>query len=226
MPNADSKKDNAAAQSEKNLIEKSAAESEKQEDKTKQTTPDNEAKIHDQAPDIKPDEIVEIEQVEPEKISEEDLIKAKELEAHNLRPRIILPANKKNDAINPNEIPSPKTENKLAEHNQKKLKELTEHRKTPLPEPAKSEIPFMRAYLKKLAEFRQKANAKRREKKAKNLEIIMEYAKRKNRITNDEVEKLTGIKDRQAQRYLNLLIKQKRLARFGKTKNTFYKPIK
>ena len=41
----------------------------------------------------------------------------------------------------------------------------------------------------------------------------------------NEVEKLTGVKDAQATNYLNILVKQGKLIRFGKKKNIFYKPI-
>ncbi len=190
-------------------------------------TADNEAELPPEPTDIKPDEIVRIEQPAPEEISAEDLSKAKELETYNLPPRIILPASKKNDASSPDEIPSPKTEAGLAELNQKKLAELAEVKnKSDQSPPEKQKKSFMSDYLKKLSEFRLKANAKRTAKKEKNLETIMEYAERKNRITNDDIQKLTRVSDIQAQRYLKTLIKKGRLIKFGKTKNTFYKPIK
>jgi len=38
------------------------------------------------------------------------------------------------------------------------------------------------------------------------------------------VERITGVKDAQATRYLEKLVKQGKLVRFGKKRNTFYKP--
>lgn len=76
----------------------------------------------------------------------------------------------------------------------------------------------------KLKELRAQANQKRSQRARKNEEKIMAYAREHNRITNDEVEKITGVKDSQAQRYLNKLVKKGKLIRFGKTSNTFYKP--
>lgn len=84
----------------------------------------------------------------------------------------------------------------------------------------------MTKFKDKLKEFRQKANQKRKEKMEKNLEKIMQYAWEKQKVTNNEVEKLTGVGDKQAERYLKILVKKRKLVKFGKTKNTFYKPVK
>jgi len=54
----------------------------------------------------------------------------------------------------------------------------------------------------------------------------MEYAVKTQKVTNDDVERLTGVGDAQAARYLKKLTKQGKIIKFGKTSNTFYKPIK
>ncbi len=69
------------------------------------------------------------------------------------------------------------------------------------------------------------ANRKRREKAAASLEMIMSYTREHGKITNDEVERLVKVKDRQALNYLSELVKQGRLVRFGTKKNTFYKAV-
>ena len=74
--------------------------------------------------------------------------------------------------------------------------------------------------------LRGQANRKRAENAAKNLEKIMAAAWKTEKITNDGVEKVTGVSDRQARRYLTKLVKQKKLRRFGKNRNTFYKPLR
>ncbi|MCU0679614.1 MAG: hypothetical protein MUC28_04195 [Planctomycetes bacterium] len=66
---------------------------------------------------------------------------------------------------------------------------------------------------------------KRRQKKAERLEKIMAYARAQGKITNNDVERLTGVKDRCATDYLNLLVKQNRLVRFGANNKTFYKAV-
>ena len=80
------------------------------------------------------------------------------------------------------------------------------------------------SFLEKLKEQLGFANEKRRQKVKQNLDKVMEYAKEKQKITNDEVERITGVKDRQALKYLKILVKQGKLVRFGKKRNTFYKP--
>ncbi len=114
--------------------------------------------------------------------------------------------------------PPPKTTKPLAPSKAKKSK----------PEPPvvnKVELSFAVKYLNKLKEQLGLANLKRRQKVQKNLDKIMQYARKTQKITNNDVERITGVKDSQAENYLNKLIKQGKLVRFGKTKNTFYKPI-
>ena len=55
---------------------------------------------------------------------------------------------------------------------------------------------------------------------------ILDHARQKQKITNNDVEKLTGVKHWQAANYLKILTKQRKLIKFGKTTNTFYKPVK
>ncbi len=95
-----------------------------------------------------------------------------------------------------------------------------------VPVPSKAEAPFMVKFLKHLGILRGKANQKRQENIQARLDKIMVYAREKQKITNDEVERLTGVSDTQATRYLKKLVKEKKLVCFGKKKNVFYKPIK
>jgi len=117
----------------------------------------------------------------------------------------------------------------------KEEKILTEENNSPTPqpetkiigsEPDRPIIPLILSFLDKLKELRQKANAKRRENIEKNLKKIMAYAAETQKVTNNEVERLTGVSDRQALNYLSILVKRGDLVRFGKQKNNFYKPIK
>ncbi len=66
-------------------------------------------------------------------------------------------------------------------------------------------------------EYLPQALAKRREKKTKKLEQILEYAKVHGRITNDEVQKLIIVSDRTAQRYLKELEKTGKLKAVGRS---------
>lgn len=80
------------------------------------------------------------------------------------------------------------------------------------------------SFLDKLKELRTRANKVRHEKVEENLKKIMEYARKKQKVTNDDVEGLTGVGDARAKQYLQILEKQGKLMQIGKTKNTFYKP--
>ncbi|MCD4762267.1 DUF977 family protein [bacterium] len=97
---------------------------------------------------------------------------------------------------------------------------------TPTVAKVESKTKFMVRFLDKLKDLRKQANKKRAEKVEENLAKILNYAKEHQRITNDEVEKLTGVKDTQAVNYLNMLVKQGKLVRFGKKRNIFYKSIR
>jgi len=96
----------------------------------------------------------------------------------------------------------------------------------PTPAPSAPEIPFAVKFKNKLKDLLQIANQKRSQKIQDNLEKIMAYAREKQKITNDEVERITNVGDKQATRYLKILVKQSHLMKFGTYKNTFYKPIK
>lgn len=85
---------------------------------------------------------------------------------------------------------------------------------------------FITKFYNKLTELRMIANQKRKEKVQKNLDKIMEYARETQKVTNNDVERITKVKHRQSSKYLKMLVKQGLLVKFGKTKNTFYKPIK
>ena len=61
------------------------------------------------------------------------------------------------------------------------------------------------------------ARAKRQTKKQQKLEKIMTLFEKKEKITNDEVEKLLHCSDATALRYLNELVKQGKIQRVGKT---------
>jgi len=126
------------------------------------------------------------------------------------------------------EPPTPPSPTKPVEKQEKENLGKAE-KKEPLiiaPESAKPLVKPILGFLDKLKELRTKANQARTEKKEDNLKKILAYAREHNRITNDEVEKITGVRDDQATEYLNILVKQGKLVRFGKTKNTFYMPIK
>lgn len=86
-------------------------------------------------------------------------------------------------------------------------------------------VPFALKFLKHLGILRGQANKKRQENIQARLDKIMAYAREHQKITNDDVEHLTGVSDRQALRDLNSLVKEKKLVRFGKKKNVFYKPL-
>ena len=84
---------------------------------------------------------------------------------------------------------------------------------------------FANQFRNKLKQLLGIANQKRQDKAQANLDKIIKYAKEKQKITNNDVERLADLSDRQALRYLKKLTKQNKLIKFGKKKNTFYKPI-
>ncbi len=87
-------------------------------------------------------------------------------------------------------------------------------------------IDFASRFRNKLKQLLGMANQKRQAKAQANLDKIIKYAKEKQKVTNNDVERITGVKDAQATRYLEKLVKQGRIVKFGKTSNTFYKPVK
>jgi hypothetical protein len=87
-------------------------------------------------------------------------------------------------------------------------------------------IPFIQKVWLYLGELRKKANSKRTAKQEKNLEIILAEAWKTETITNNDVERVTGVSDRQALNYLKELVKRGKLMRFGKGRNIHYKPLR
>jgi hypothetical protein len=85
---------------------------------------------------------------------------------------------------------------------------------------------FVIRFKKKLTDLLALANQTRQDQVEKNLKTIMQYAYEHQKVTNDDVERITGVKHVQAADYLKTLTRQGKLVKFGKTKNTFYKPIK
>jgi predicted HTH transcriptional regulator len=104
-------------------------------------------------------------------------------------------------------------EEKLEKVEAENTKETQEEGRTVYVE---KECPAVVGFLDKLKELRGQANRVRQEKKEKNLEKIITYAQEHNRIVNDEVERITGVKDARATEYLNILVKKGILVRFGK----------
>lgn len=63
-------------------------------------------------------------------------------------------------------------------------------------------------------------------RKKKKLDRILEFLNKKNKITNDEVEKLLHVSDATATRYLEQLEKENKVHQVGKTgKYTYYEKI-
>lgn len=67
-----------------------------------------------------------------------------------------------------------------------------------------------------------KANLAVQNKKIKNLEKLMEYFTTHAKVTNNDVEKLLGVKDSMATKYLNTLLKEGKIERHGVKKSTWY----
>jgi len=88
----------------------------------------------------------------------------------------------------------------------------------------KTEKKTIKTFLESLKDLRQKANLKRTEKKEQNLKKIILFAQKHGQIVNNQVERITGVGDSRATEYLNILCKKNQLIRFGKTKDTYYKP--
>ncbi len=98
--------------------------------------------------------------------------------------------------------------------------------KQPIVCPPQPKIDLQKLFKTKLLDGLKLANQKRQEIKQKNLDAIMSYALGKQAVTNNDVERITGVKDRMALKYLKILAKQGKLIRFGNKRKTFYKPIK
>jgi len=87
-------------------------------------------------------------------------------------------------------------------------------------------IPFIQKVWLYLGELRKKANLKRTAKQEKNLELILIEAWKTETITNNDVERVTGVSDRQALNYLKELVKRRKLMRFGIGRNIHYKTLR
>jgi len=66
--------------------------------------------------------------------------------------------------------------------------------------------------------------AQLQKEKEENKHKILEYAKGKDKIANDEIEQLLSVSDATTERYLNELEKEGHLVQIGRTgRNTYYK---
>lgn len=197
---------------------------------------------------LRPEDIIEIEQEPLEMIITEEDKKS----APSVPPNQLITSHKE---AGPEEkfVPTPQLEDEVRQSHQQEKKLISAHR--PIEEPADTrvledkpavkplkpttpsalskpklspsqpQVSFTARFLDKLKELRQQANQKRRENMEKNLAKIMEYARQEQKVTNDDVERITGVSDRQALNYLKKLVKAGKLVRFGKKRNVFYKPV-
>jgi len=165
---------------------------------------ESEAELPHQPDEVRPEDVVETEQEPPEKIiTAKDIEKAKKIEVSPV--------------------------NLLEQKPMKKLEPLTPVKKKkilPTNMSSSEVVTSLKDLRSRLNELLLKANKARITHSEKNLDRIMEYAWETQKITNDDVEKLTGVKHAQATRLLKKLVKNGKLARFGRYKYTFYKPIK
>jgi len=161
---------------------------------------------------IRPEEIVEVEQEPPKEIiTNKDIEKAKEIES-------VVSA-----------LPAPDEERLESPPKEERLEPLTPAKKKKiLPKTMNSSevVACLKDLRTRLNELLVKANEARVTNSEKNLEKIMEYARRTQKVTNNDVERITKVQDAQARRYLKQLVKDKKLVRFGRYRYTFYKPIK
>jgi len=175
--------------------------------------------------DLKPEEIFEPEQAPPAvPVTAAMKEEAAALEALNLRPRHILPAAKRREMIYPAEHPSPRLAGDFHRYHKQILtafRQADEKQRSAAPK-----TPIGSKYLGRLSGYLRSGRTKRQENLNNNLEIILAYARRKNKITNNEVEALVGVKDRQAANYLRRLVEAGQLVRGGRGPLTFYKPAK
>lgn len=77
----------------------------------------------------------------------------------------------------------------------------------------------------RLKQLLKKADQEKDKRVELRLKAIIEYARISELITNNDVEALTGVSDTQATRYLNKLVRQGKLVRYGKYRHTYYKHI-
>ena len=213
----------------------------------KKILPGNE--LPHQKSDLRPEDIIEIEQEPLEMIITEEDKKS----APSVPPSQLITGHKE---ASPEEefVPTPQLEDEVRQSHRQEKKLISAHRpieeptdtkapedkpdvkppepatpsalSKPKPSPSQPPVSFTARFLDKLKELRQQANQKRRENMEKNLAQIMDYARETQKVTNDDVERITGVSDRQALNYLKKLVKADKLVRLGKKRNIFYKPVK
>lgn len=119
---------------------------------------------------------------------------------------------------------APITENSVPENiNQKPIEEtISNTQQVPTSNPAPASMPFLGWPREFLMQMLAKANATKEARRRKKIEKIMTLFIKKQKITNDMVEKLLHVSDETATRYLNILVKEGRILRNGKAGGTFY----
>lgn len=85
------------------------------------------------------------------------------------------------------------------------------------PEPPSAAAPVQTGILHAAREFLGKARVAIQDRKRKKRDKIMQALTTKNKITNDEVEKLLHVSDATAARYLSALVKEGKIRQVGKT---------
>ena len=114
---------------------------------------------------------------------------------------------------------TPKTETSSLETQGEEITSLSQQEvKESQPQP---EIPVQAEPLR-LRQLWQKFLESLKERKAKRLEKILQLAREKGTITNDDVEKLLRVSDSTATRYLNQLVREGRLKRLGSPSHAKY----
>ena len=85
------------------------------------------------------------------------------------------------------------------------------------PEPPSAAAPAQTSILHTARELLAKARVTMQDRKRKKRDKIMEALGKKNKITNDEVEKLLRVSDATAERYLAVLVKEGKLKQEKRT---------
>lgn len=86
----------------------------------------------------------------------------------------------------------------------------------PEPQPTAS-VPVILAPVHAIRDLLAKARVSIQDRKRKKRDKIMEVFTKKNKITNDEVEKLLHVSDATATRYLSALVKEGKIQKVGRT---------
>lgn len=87
----------------------------------------------------------------------------------------------------------------------------------PNPEPPSSAAPVQTGILHTVRDLLVKARVAIQDRKRKKRDKIMQALNKKNKITNNEVEKLLHVSDATATRYLSALVKEGKIKQVGKT---------